>query len=196
MRPSARSTAQAVARACEQQTAALQSSLPTAQAGVAVSLITHGGNSCTMPTPAGLSARSAVLAASGMSLAAMQRVAAAENPGLRWVKLDAIAEAATSAVQTLTDGALNPALLAAAATADGHGQLLSAGAWLSPKLVARPQAPPSAALAAASASVNLPGAILITGKRHILALTAVNTPISSKTSGTLERYVWGAKTLP
>ncbi len=169
------SVAQATARLCDQQATALQRKLPEAQPGTTVCLITRGNVADAAAAPAGLSSRGVALLAASTSLAAMHRVAAAENPALRWVKLGAAAGSVPAAVQTLARGAPDPALVARAAASGGHGLALAGGIWTAPKLVARPHIEPGAG-AASEVSQQQLGTVLITGDDSVYAARVINMP--------------------
>ena len=158
LRRPTRSVAQATARLCDQQATALQRKLPDAQPGATVCLVTRGSVADAAAAPAGLTGRGVALLAASMSLSAMHRVAAAENPGQRWAKLGADAASASAAVQTVNRGTPDPELRARAAAAGGHGVALTANIWTSPKLVARPQAGTKP-----GASAQQPETVLVTG---------------------------------
>ena len=168
LRRPVRSVAQATARLCDQQATALQRKLPEAQPGTTVCLITRGSVADAAAAPAGLSGRGVALLAASTSLSAMHRVAAAENPALRWVRLGAAAGAVPAAVQTLARGTPDPALLARAAAAGGHGLALVGGIWSAPKLVARPHTEPEPGEPATMSPPQL-GTVLVTGddSRHL-----------------------------
>ena len=165
LRRPVRSVAQATARLCDQQATALQSKLPKVQPGTTVCLVTRGSVADAAAAPAGLSGRGVALLAASMSLSALHRVAAAENPALRWVKLGAAAGSASAAAQTLARGAPDPGLLTKAAAAGGHGMALAGNIWRSPKLVARPYTGPNniEAPAPAESAPHTLGAVLVTG---------------------------------
>ncbi len=163
-----RSVAQATARLCDQQATALQRSLPDAQPGATVCLIARGSLADAVADPAGVAGRAAALLAASSSLSAMHRVAAAENPGVRWVKLGAAAGAAFASAQTLALGVPPAELLARAAAAGGHGVTMTANVWTTPKLVSMPHAAPGMT---APPSPGLPPkqlqSVLVTGVAHL-----------------------------
>ena len=175
LRRPVRSVAQATARLCDQQATALQRNLPNMQPGATVCLITRGTIADAAALSAGIAGRAAALLAAGSSLSAMHRVAAAENPSLRWVKLGAAAGTASASAQPLAHGVPPAELLDRAAAAGGHGVSLTANVWTTPKLVSRPhaapssRAPPSMMLAPKQLQ-----SVLITGKpeapQHVLRL--------------------------
>ena len=164
LRRPVRSVAQATARLCDQQATALQRTLPKTQPGMTLCLITRGGVADAEAMPAGLTGRGAALLAASMSLSAMHRVAAAENPALRWVKLGAAAGCVSEAAETLAHGAPDPDILASAAAPGGQGTALTANIWTRPKLVARPHTGPGpqASASAAFESQQL-ATVLVTG---------------------------------
>ncbi len=164
LRRPVRSVAQATARLCDQQATALQRKLPEAQPGTTVCLITRGNDADATAAPAGLTGRGVALLAASTSLAAMHRVAAAENPALRWVKLGVAAGSASAGVQTRAQSAPDPALLARAAGSGGQGLALAANVWTAPKLVARPHSEPGL-VAPATGSPQQLGTVLVTGDR-------------------------------
>ena len=162
LRRPVRSAAQATVRLCDQQATALQRKLPKADPGTTVCLITRGSVADAAAAPAGLRGRGVALLAASTSLSAMHRVAAAENPALRWVKLGADAGSVPATVQTLARGAPHPELLASAAANGGHGLALAANVWTAPKLVARPHTAPGPG---ATVQQQQLGTVLVTGDK-------------------------------
>ena len=165
LRRPVRSVAQASARLCDQQATALQRNVSDLQPGGTVCLITRGSAADSAAAPAGVSGRAAALFAASSSLSAMHRVAAAENPGLHWVKLGAAAGTASVAAQPLAHGMVHPDLLARAAAAGGHGRTLRANVWTMPKLMSSPHAVPGTVSPPVSELATWrPQSNLITGK--------------------------------
>lgn len=121
----------AAARLAAAQVAALQQRL--AAAPTSLQLLGIGDSVAGQPTPAPVSRRSRWPGAV-RSLAAMLRVASVEAPAVHFsvIELSASTPAASAS-------SISIAAAAAPAAADAHGQSLSAGTWLGPRLVGRQQ---------------------------------------------------------
>ena len=152
------STPGAAARLAAAQVAALQQRLAAAPAGL--QLLGVGDSIAGQPMPAPVN-RLSRWPGAVRSLAAMLRVASVEAPAVRFSAVEASALAPSSYS--------SPAAIIAAAApvaADAHGQSLSAGTWLGPRLVERQQeAAEDSAPGTGSEAGFIPptGRILVTG---------------------------------
>jgi hypothetical protein len=152
------STPGTAARLAAAQVAALQQRLAATPAGL--QLLGVGDSIAGQPMPAPVS-RHSHWPGAVRSLAAMLRVASVEAPAVRFsaVEIAAVAPASATSFAAI-------AAAAAPAVADAHGQSLSAGTWLGPRLVERQQeAAEDSAPGTGSEAGFIPptGRILITG---------------------------------
>jgi hypothetical protein len=153
------STPGAAARLAAAQVAALQQRLAALPASL--QLLGVGDSIAPQPVPAPMHRRRGRRPAAVRSLAAMLRVASVEAPAVHFsaVEITAVASAADAR-------RLAVAAAAAPMAADAHGQSLSAGTWLGPRLVERQQAAADGSTPGLSseASFTSPaGRILVTG---------------------------------
>jgi hypothetical protein len=156
------STPGTAARLAAAQVATLQQRLAAAPASL--QLLGVGDSIAAQPMLAPVSRRSRWPGAV-RSLAAMLRVASVEAPAVHFSAVEVAAVAPASAI--------SPAAIAAAAApamADAHGQSLSSGTWLGPRLIERQQ---EAAGGSAPGTGNEAGFIPPTGR--ILVTGSVTT---------------------
>jgi hypothetical protein len=154
--------AQAAVSTASTQVELVQGLMQTAAVGWSLGLASHGAQpAARAPGGAGVARRSS---AAALSMQALARVASSEYPAVQWGGMDVAQQAPRAPRAALAQQHLQRSAEVGGATVYGHA--LSGGAWLAPRLLARP--PPPAKQAAARApstelADHLAGAIIVTG---------------------------------